>query len=155
MILGVIVEVIPRRVCFPYGRCRDIAFEVLHACIKVNGRAALKPECLPKTRESYFFGLLKEYFQLTDNPSKLKDLLKLIKRREDQELFELISNNIEKHEWGLVASNLLSGHYDPAYKKSFERSGELKIFEISQSDCSDTSITFSAEKIISNLKQIS
>ena len=99
--------------------------------------------------------LLQEYFQLTDNPSKLKDLLKLIKRRADRELFELISNNIEKHEWGLVASNLLSGHYDPAYKKSIKRSGELKIFEIYQSDCSDTSITFSAEKIISNFKNMS
>ena len=96
--------------------------------------------------------LLEEYSCLTEHSETLIQLLDLIKRKGDCELAALIAENISRCEWKVVAENLLSGYYDPSYRKSFKRSPALKIAELTQDNCSDFSVNATADMIISILE---
>ena len=92
--------------------------------------------------------LIEEYAWLTEKSDTFNQLLNLIKRKGDLRLAELVAENISRNEWKLVAENLLSGYYDPAYRKSLKRSQALKFAEITQDSCSSCAINATAGKII-------
>ena len=92
--------------------------------------------------------LINEYAWLTEKSDTFNQLLNLIKRKGDLRLAELVAENISRNEWKLVAENLLSGYYDPAYRKSLKRSQALKLAEITQDNCSSCAINATAGTII-------
>ena len=95
--------------------------------------------------------LVEEYAWLTEHAHKFKHLVNLISRKGDLKLAKLVAGDIDRCNWKSVAENLLSGYYDPSYKKSLLRSPALKLAELFQVDCSDFAASATANEIISVL----
>ena len=93
--------------------------------------------------------LVQEYAHLNSNSHELESLLKLIVRRGNAQLAREISEDIKKCKWKSVATNLILGHYDPAYKKSIKRSKSKKVINIFQTNCSEKVIKSTVREIIS------
>ncbi len=101
-----------------------------------------------KSRSEFLFN---QYTWLTEQSDTFNQLLKLIKLRGNFKLAELVAENISRNEWKLVAENLLSGYYDPAYRKSLKSSRGLKLAEFSQDNCSRIAINATADAIVTKV----
>ena len=102
-----------------------------------------------KARAKY---LEKQYFELIKDKKRFLEKLNSLKRIQGYERIELWSSLFTTKNYNDLAQELIIHHYDPRYKQSSEKNGDLKVSTIELKNLATKDLMGAAEKIIEILK---
>ena len=102
-----------------------------------------------KARAKY---LEKQYFELIKDKKRFLEKLNSLKRIQGYERIKLWSSLFTTKNYNDLAQELIIHHYDPRYKQSSKKNGDLKVSTIELKNLATKDLMGAAEKIIEILK---